>query len=196
MLGSITPLGERGRGSRWGLTVGAYVVGSTLAGAVVGASLGRLGAWAGGAAGPRLGLLGAIVAIGLVLDLGVAGRSLPTVHRQVDEAWRTRYRGWVWGFGYGVELGIGVVTIVTTSTVYATWAAASLSGSASAGAAIGAAFGLSRALPVLAVARVRRPDQVLGIDVSLARLAAPARRATYAMGAVLASVAIVGGVRS
>jgi hypothetical protein len=102
----------------------------------------------------------------------------------------------VWSLGYGVELGVGVITIVTTSTVYATWAAASLSGSASAGAAIGAAFGFSRALPVFSVARVRRPDQVLGIDATLARLAAPARRVTYVLGAVLASAAIVGGVRS
>jgi hypothetical protein len=102
----------------------------------------------------------------------------------------------VWGLGYGVELGVGVVTIVTTSTVYATWAAASLSGSLSAGAAIGATFGLSRALPVFSVARVRRPDQVLRIDAALASLAAPARRITYVMGAVLASAAIVGGVRA
>jgi sulfite exporter TauE/SafE len=198
MLGSITPLGERGRGSRWWLTVMAYVAGSAFAGAAVGGPLGRLGASAAGGAGvgARLVLLGAIVAIGLALDLGAVGRPLPTVHRQVDEAWRTRYRGWVWGLGYGVELGVGVVTIVTTSTVYATWAAASLSGSALAGAAIGAAFGLSRALPVLSVARVRRPDQVLRIDAALARLAAPARHATYAMGVVLASAAIVGGVRS
>jgi hypothetical protein len=198
MLGSITPLGERGRGSRWWLTVAAYVAGSLLAGAAVGAALGGLGAWVGGGTGlgARLVLLGAIVAVGLVLDLGAVGRPLPTVHRQVDEAWRTRYRGWVWGLGYGVELGVGVVTIVTTSTVYATWAAASLSGSASAGAAIGAAFGLSRALPVFSVVRVRRPDQVLGIDATLARLAAPARRVTYVMGAVLASAAIVGGVRA
>jgi sulfite exporter TauE/SafE len=196
MLGSITPLGERGRGSRWWLTVTAYVVGSALAGAAVGGSLGGLGSWATAGAGARLVLLGAVVAIGLALDLGAVGRSLPTVHRQVDEAWRTRYRGWVWGLGYGVELGIGVVTIVTTSTVYATWAAALLSGSASAGAAIGVAFGLSRALPVLSVARVRRPDQVLRIDAALSRLAAPARRATYATGVLLASMAIVGGVRS
>ena len=43
MLGSITPLGERGRGSRWWLTVSAYLLGSILAGLVTGAVFG----WAG-----------------------------------------------------------------------------------------------------------------------------------------------------
>ena len=43
MLGSITPLGERGRGSRWGVTVAAYLVGSAAGGAALGASLGTLG---------------------------------------------------------------------------------------------------------------------------------------------------------
>ncbi len=40
MLGSITPLGERSRGSRWWLTVTAYVVGSALAGLVTGGLFG------------------------------------------------------------------------------------------------------------------------------------------------------------
>jgi Cytochrome C biogenesis protein transmembrane region len=196
MLGSITPLGERGRGSSWWVTVTAYVTGSALGGVALGVSLGWLGASRVDATvGARLVVLGIIVAIGLALDLGVFGGRLPTVHRQVDEAWRTRYRGWVWGLGYGAELGVGVVTIVTTSMVYAAWAAALLSGGALAGAAVGAAFGLSRALPVFSVAGVRRPDQVLRIDAGLARLAAPARRATYATGVVLASASIVGGVR-
>jgi hypothetical protein len=197
MLGSITPLGERGRGSTWWPTVVAYVVGSLIAGAFLGGVLGWLGGSVAGDASPgaRLVVLGATIAIGLALDLGVFGSRLPTVHRQVDEAWRTRYRGWVWGAGYGVELGVGVVTIVTTSTVYATWASATLSGGALAGAAIGAAFGLSRALPVFSVARVRRPDQVLRIEAVLTRLAGPARRATFAAGLVLASASIVGGAR-
>jgi hypothetical protein len=197
MLGSITPLGERGRGSTWWVTVSAYVVGSTVAGAALGATLG----WAGGGpvpsagAGVRLAMLGSVVAVGLVLDLGALGIRLPSVHRQVDEGWRTRYRGWVWGLGFGLQLGLGVVTMVTTSTVYATWAAAGLSGGALPGAAIGAAFGLARALPVLTVAGVHRPDQLIRIDATLGRLAAPARRATYATGVAIATASIAGAVR-
>jgi hypothetical protein len=136
-----------------------------------------------------------VVIAGLAFDLGALGVRLPSVRRQVDEGWRARYRGWVWGVGYGLQLGVGVVTIVTTSTVYATWVAALVSGGVFAGAAIGAAFGLARALPVLSVAGVRRQDQLLRVDAVLGRLAGPARRATYATGAAIATVAFVGAVR-
>ena len=44
MLTSITPLGERGRGNSWAVTVAAYLVGSVLGGALTGAVLGLLGA--------------------------------------------------------------------------------------------------------------------------------------------------------
>jgi hypothetical protein len=197
MLGSITPLGERGRGSRWSLTVVAYVVGSIVGAVALGASVGWVGATVapGGGAGVRLLALGLVVVAGLALDLGALGVRLPSVRRQVDEGWRARYRGWVWGVGYGLQLGVGVVTIVTTSIVYATWVAALLSGGVFVGAAIGAAFGLARALPVLSVAGVRRQDQLLRVDAVLGRLARPARRATYATGATIAAVAFLGAVR-
>ena len=42
MLASITPLGERGRNATWAITVTAFTVGATLAGAAVGALLGGL----------------------------------------------------------------------------------------------------------------------------------------------------------
>src|SRR5215813_8958178 len=98
MLGSITPLGERGRGSTWWITVVAYVTGSVIGGLVAGAFMGWLGSSlpADGRAGTRLLVVGGAVAIGLLVDVGAFGVRLPTVHRQVDEAWRSRYRGWVW----------------------------------------------------------------------------------------------------
>ena len=196
MLGSITPLGERGRGSVWGPTVAAYAAASVMAATTFGAVLGTIGSLGSVApASARLGLLGSIVAIGLALDLRAFGARLPTVRRQVDEGWRTRYRGWVWGLGFGAQLGVGVVTVVTTSMVYATWAAAAISGTAIAGAAIGATFGLARALPVFSVAGVRRPDQLLRVDAVLERLAAPSRWATSVAGLVLATTAIVGAAR-
>jgi hypothetical protein len=197
MLGSITPLGERGRGSRWRLTVTAYLVGSTLGGVAFGGGLGLIGSSFAGRTpvAARLAVLAVAVLAGLLVDLGPFGLRLPTVRRQVDEGWRAGYRGWVWGFGFGIQLGAGVVTVVTTSTVYAAWLAAGLSGGAVAGAVIGATFGLVRAAPVLSVAGVRRPDQLLHVDAILARWAAPVRRATYAAGAVIAGVALLGAAR-
>ncbi|HEY1116633.1 MAG TPA: hypothetical protein VGE43_02945, partial [Acidimicrobiales bacterium] len=37
MLSSIHPLGERGKGNRFGITAGAFLVGATLGGAATGA---------------------------------------------------------------------------------------------------------------------------------------------------------------
>jgi hypothetical protein len=198
MLGSITPLGERGRGSRWWLTVSAYLVGSLGGGVLVGWALGALGAALGVASlaiATRLAVIALALLLGLALDLGVVGLRLPTVHRQVEEEWRARYRGWVWGLSFGFQLALGVVTIVTTSTVYVTWVAAGLSGAAFGGAAIGATFGLARALPVFSVARVRTPAQLLRVDGALQRLARPARRTTYAVGGALAAIAALGAAR-
>jgi hypothetical protein len=197
MLGSITPLGERSRGSRWWLTTTAYVVGSASAGLMTGALLGAAGSLVirSVGTGVRLGVLGLAVAIGLAFDLGIAGLRLPTVHRQVAEAWRTEFRGWAWGLGFGLQLGPGVVTIVTTSTIYATWLAAFLSGSAATGAVVGLAFGLARSLPILAVSRVRRPDQLLHVDGVLTGLAAPARRLAIGAGAALAALSLAGAAR-
>ena len=118
MLASIHPLGERARERRWGVTVGAYVVG------VHGGRLPLLGALLAAPA-PLLPLTPGATAV-LVVAAGAArpGRStwvavpLPTIHRQVDEDWLDRYRGWVVGAGFGFQLGLGVVTIVTTAAVY------------------------------------------------------------------------------
>src|SRR4051812_4383872 len=117
MLASITPLGERGRRRRWGRTVTAFVIASTLGGAATGAIAGTLGwlllrdvSWDG-----RIGFVAALLAAGLVLDL--LGK-VPGPRRQVDESWLDRYRGWVYGAGFGFQLGAGVVTIVTNSAVW------------------------------------------------------------------------------
>jgi len=195
MLGSITPLGERGRGSRWGVTVSAYLMGSAMGGAALGAMLGWIGSPLDLSANARLAILGVAIGIGIAFDLRVAGLRLPTTHRQVDEAWRASYRGWVWGLTFGAQLALGVITVVTIALVYVTWIAALLGGSAAVGAVVGLAFGLARALPILSVAGVRTSGQLLGVDRTLRRLAAPARRLTIAAGASIAGLALLGAAR-
>jgi sulfite exporter TauE/SafE len=195
MLGSITPLGERGRGSRWGVTVSAYLIGSVAGGAALGAVLGWIGSPLEMSANVRLVLLGTAIAAGIAFDLGLGGLRIPTTHRQVDETWRASYRGWVWGLTFGAQLALGVVTVVTTAFVYVTWLGAVLAGSVAAGALIGLAFGLARALPILTVARVRTSGQLLAVDRTLQRLAAPARRLTVAAGASIAGLALLGAAR-
>jgi sulfite exporter TauE/SafE len=90
--------------------------------------------------------------------------------------------------GFGFQLGLGVATIVTTAAVYSLLVVAALTGSPAIGAVIGATFGVARAVPVLAVGRVRSPDALLRVDARLrrwqpssARLAPVAQIATAAL---------------
>lgn len=160
MLASIHPLGERARDRRWGVTVSAYLVGSTVAAAMFGGLLGAVGDLLPLAPVTTGAMVVVLCAVALAFDLGVGGLRLPTVHRQVDKDWLDRYRGWVVGAGFGFQLGLGVVTIVNTAAVYLAMSLALLTGSAGAGVLVGATFGSARALVILAVARVYRPDQL------------------------------------
>lgn len=190
MLASINPLGERARNRRWGVTASAYVAGSVLGAAAIGLAAGGVGAGlrALGFGSPWIAALAAsgLCALGAAFDLGVGGLRLPTVHRQVDERWLDRYRGWVYGLGFGTQLGLGVVTAVNSAAVYAFIALAMLSASVPAGLAMGVAFGVTRALPVVAAGRSRRPSQ-LGrlhrVQSRLRRWDSFARRATAAVQA-------------
>jgi len=188
MLASITPLGERGRGQRWWLTVAALTVGGGVSGAAVGASLAAVGAVLPLDASSRLASLLAVGAVALAVAL--LGVPVPTHRRQVDDAWLHRYRGWVYGLGFGVQLGAGVWTIVTTEAVYVTLAAEALAPSAAAGAAIGAVFGVLRGLSVLATARVDSPARLTAFHRWLHRWERLAHRGALAgQAAVLVAAA-------
>jgi presenilin-like A22 family membrane protease len=188
MLTSISPLGERARHNRWGVTAGAYVIGSVGAAAVIGAALGALGALAGAPLAVRAALLAAGAVVALLVDTGLI--PLPTIRRQVDEDWLNRYRGWVYGAGFGGQLGAGVVTIVTTATVYLVLLAELVAGSVGAGAIIGAAFGALRAAPLLTGGQVRDYSQLVARHRRLIALAPASRRATWTVTAVAAAVLI------
>jgi hypothetical protein len=195
MLGSITPLGERGRRQRWTVTVAAFVAGSVAAGFVTGGVLG----WVGSGlmppsaipSAPRWALLGVLLLAGIALDARAGGLRLPSSHRQVNEDWLSRYRGWIYGGAFGLQLGMGMVTIVTASTVYLTFVAAFLSGSTAAGAAIGATFGLVRSLPTLATAGIHRPAQLVGLQRRLRTWDRPTRRVAAVFQAALAACALL-----
>lgn len=185
MLGSITPLGERARHSRWGITVGALVIAATLAGALLGGGLGALGALLGvDGSQIALAVLGAALLVAVALDLGLGGLRIPTVDRQVDDRWLYEYRGWVTGAGFGFQLGLGVVTVVTTALTYVTFIAAALSGSAAAGALIGGLYGGVRGLSALGSARVDSTERLVRMEDRLHRWEAPARRALLALQAL------------
>ena len=108
MLASITPLGERGRNGHWSVTVVAFAVGATAAGAALGAALAALGQLlVPGPAGVRwrLVVLAAALLAAIALDLG--SRAVPGPHRQVNERSLDEYRGWVYGLGFRDPAGSG-----------------------------------------------------------------------------------------
>jgi hypothetical protein len=199
MLGSITPLGERGHARRWSATVTLYVLGSVAGGAVLGIALGALGRLLHGGldvlgVAPSgaivLMVLAVVCVVGVLLDLQVGGRRLPTWHRQVNEDWLVRYRGWVVGLGFGFQLGLAVATIVTSATVYVALSAALLSGSVVAGLVIGVVFGLARALPILAARRVHDANRLRAQHQRLARWRPRAHATAVAAQVVVAVLAL------
>jgi len=191
MLGSITGLGERGRGSRWTSTALVYVIASAVGGLAVGATLGLVGAAL--APPPTAGvlLMAGLIGAGVVLDMRPRGLALPTVRRQVNEAWLHRYRPWVYGTGFGFQLGAGVLTVVVGSAVYGAFAASFLVGSPAGGAVIGAAFGVVRAATILPAGRIRLPAQLGLVDARLRAWDGPSRKIAVAceIGLIAACVA-------
>ena len=169
MLASITPLGERGRQSTWGVTVGSFLLAALGAGVLAGALLGFVGSLlvSGVALHTRLAILAVAALIAFALD--VSTLTVPGPRRQVDERWRARYRGWVWGGGYGAQLGVGVSTVVQSAVTYVALCAALLSAGAARGALIVGVFGVVRGLQPLATWDVRRPDALVGFHVRLRR---------------------------
>ena len=193
MLESITPLGERGRGSRWGVTVGFFVFGSVAAGALLGAALGAIGSVSSAAIGPtdrRLVVLAGLAALGSLWDVGAVPFTLPGIHRQVNEQWLFDFRGWYYGLGFGFQLGLGVVTIVTTAAIYLSLVTALLSGSVLGGMAVGSAFGLARSATILGAARVDSPVRLAELGRWLERWDAASARST---ALVLLGVAVLAG---
>src|SRR6266542_3885049 len=189
MLGSINPLGERARGSRWGVTVAALAVGAVAGGGAIGVVLGGAGHVLLGSVSPvaRVAALAGALVAGAAFDGRLLGLRLPSIRRQVNEDWLGRYRGWVVGAAFGAQLGVGVATIVTTSAVYAALGAALLVGSPGSGLLVGMAFGAARALTLAGAAGADDPARGAALDARLRRWEAPARSAAVAAQLALAA---------
>lgn len=194
MLASITPLGERGRGSKWSVTVAAFLIGAVAAGAAEGALLGALGGalLASISAHARLLALAVALLIALLLDLRPSGA--PGPRRQVNERWLDEFRGWVYGAGFGAQLGLGIGTVVSSAATYAALLAALLSGSALGGMLVLGSFGAIRGITPLAAARVRRPDQLMALHARIERWRGPVARLAHLSLAGLLLAAAAGGV--
>jgi hypothetical protein len=173
--------------------VTAFIAGAVLGGALAGGVLGWLGSVVHAHAGSAVtaAVAGAIGALGILLDVGIGGLRLPTVHRQVNEDWLHRYRGGFYGFGFGFQLGLGFVTIVTTAAVYLTFVLAFLTASVAGGALVGATFGLVRGASVLTVAGVDSPQELWARHRRMQRWASRSRTVTVAAEMVAVGALLV-----
>ncbi len=194
MLASITPLGERGRHSRYAITMTAFSLAGVSAGAALGAVLGALGGVVLGGTGPapRLTALAIVLVVALVVDLGPG--DVPGPRRQVNERWLDEYRGWVYGAGFGARLGIGVTTVVSSAATYAALLAAMLCGSAALGALVLGSYGAIRGLTPLLAVRVRSPEQLLALHERFVRAQRSANSAGHALLAAATVVAATGAL--
>src|SRR5262245_17020791 len=161
MLSTITPLAERTRGHRFGVTASWFVVGATAGGATLGVCTALLAAAASAFLDPASSAVMAaafvFAAIAAASDLRVFGRGLPYHCRQVNELWLNRYRAWVYGAGFGWQIGVGVATFIMTAGLYLMIALAALTASPAAAFGIGVLFGFTRGLAVFGAWRITTP---------------------------------------
>ena len=181
MLSSIHPFGERARAQRFLVTATWYSIGCLIGGLAMGALVsapGRLFDYS---------LAGAALIIIIVsAAIEISDHELPSLARQVDEDWLTRYRGWVYGVGYGFQLGFGFATYVKTPLTYGFVVAAILFGDPKTALIAGTAFGAARACSIAAVGAVSSPSRLAALFRNLVR----SRRPVQVLSAI--GVAAVG----
>lgn len=195
MLSSITPMTERGRGNRFGVTATWFLVGGILGGLSIGAlaALGAAGLHAAGLGLDARLAVGAVLAAGTAaIDLGVAGVELPIFKRQVNDAWLRQYRSWVYGGGFGWQIGFGVATYIMTGAVFLTIGLAVLSAAPAQALLIGLVFGTVRGSAVF-LGRTGTTPAALGEIHERLDAWGPAAR-TAAAGVQVAAASVLAGL--
>src|SRR4029079_4178904 len=168
MLSTITPVTERARGHRYGVTAASFIVGGIAGGAALGLVTAGLAAGVDAACWSEITVLA--VAAGLAVlaalaDSGALGEAPqpPLFKRQVDDAWLSTYRSWVYGFGFGWQIGAGITTYIMTTAVFLMIGLAALTAGPLPAFARAVLFGLARGLAVLLSARLRSPAAMLSL---------------------------------
>ncbi len=153
MVETIGLAGDEGR--RWTTIAAcaAFAPGAVVGGVLTFGLLSALGDLTHGA-GRLAYLLAAVIAVAAAVAEARGRRIVPQIRRQLPEGWRWRMPLPLAAGLYGILLGLGFTTFVLS---FGVWALAGISvalGDPSAGLVIGAAFGVGRAVPVVAVAPV------------------------------------------
>jgi hypothetical protein len=184
MLSTITPVSERSRRHRYGVTATWFVAGAVLGGATLGVGTAALAVIVH-VLGPTNAVRAGIAVVGSLVavasDVRLFGFHLPRRARQVDETWLGTYRPWFYGVGFGWQIGTGLATYVMTAGVYLTILLAALTGQPVVAFLLCLLFGATRGLAVLIGARATSPAKLHQIHRRLDQLE-PASRAV-AIGA-------------
>ena len=196
MLSQLTPLAEAGRGNRFARSAGWFIAGSTLGGLTLGVVM-AIGATLVGALGitttAALAVTAVLALAAAAIDAGVFGGGPPWLRRQVDEAWLSQYRPWVYAGGFGWQIGAGVTTYVMTAAVPLLILIAALTRNPAAALVLGGLFGLARGCAVLLGARIRTSAALFAAHRQFDAWTAPVRDAVIVVQlAVAVAAACVG----
>jgi hypothetical protein len=196
MLSSITPFGERSRGHRYRVTAGWFVAGAILGGACLGAVAAGLAAvvsvWHPAAhPGWVAGIVALVAGAAAAIDIGIFGDVIPIWRRQVNDAWLSRYRSWVYGGGFGWQLGVGLATYIMTAAVFAVPLLAAVTGDPPVALLICMLYGLVRGLAVLLTSRAASPAQLRALHRRFAELGPVARLAVIAVELAVAAAVLL-----
>jgi len=192
MLSQLTPLAEAGRGQRSARTAGWFVAGATIGGLTLGGIM-ALSAALVGAAGVATSAAVVITALGALSAAAIDGRMFgfgpPWLCRQVNEAWLSQFRPWVYAGGFGWQIGTGVTTYVMTAAVPLLIAIGALSGSPGAALALGTGFGVLRGCAVLLGRSIRTPEALYAAHRRFDAWTVPVRDAVIVVELVVAVAA-------
>ena len=143
-----------------------------------------------GAGGTGAAAVAAVVAVAAAIGEARGVRIVPQVRRQVPESWRRVLPVPLAAGLYGVLLGLGFTTFILTFAVWALAAVSVALGDPQLGAVLGLAFGVGRALPVIALAPVAETDRGNAAHAAMAERPAILRGLRVADAVALAACAV------
>jgi hypothetical protein len=199
MLSQITPVAEAGRGHKFARTACWFIAGAALGGLALGCVMAG-GAIVAAAAGlghhTGIALIGGGAFAAAALDAHLFGFGPPFVRRQVNVAWLSKYRSWVYGVGFGWQIGAGLTTYVMTAAIPLMIAIGVVGANPWGALAIGVIFGVARGLAVLMGARLRTLAALHAFHRRFDAWTAPVRQSVIAVQLAVAVVAawIIGSV--
>jgi hypothetical protein len=192
MVETLAPAGYAGRLRTTLVACLTFTLGALAGGVLTFGGLAKLGQ-ALGSGGTGAAVVAAAIAVAAAIGEARGVRIVPQIRRQVPESWRRVLPVPLAAGLYGVLLGLGFTTFILTFAVWALAAVSVALGDPAIGATLGLAFGVGRALPVIALAPVADGDRGNAAHAAMAERPAILRglRAADAV-ALLVCAAVIG----